>query len=79
MRKADSGPKKAHVIHDLSYRSHGRAGIVAALLLVNADGRGEAFDAIAIGLLNLSEELPRLGAQTLDVAALPLGVQGVEG
>jgi hypothetical protein len=32
-----------------------------------------------VGLLHLSEELPRVGRERLDVAALSLGVEGVEG
>ncbi len=34
---------------------------------------------IDVGLLHHLEELARIGAQRLDVAALPLGIDGVEG
>jgi hypothetical protein len=32
-----------------------------------------------IGLLHHFEELARIGGQRLDIAALPLGIDGVEG
>ena len=34
---------------------------------------------IDVGLLHHLEELARIGAERLDVAALPLGIDGVEG
>ena len=34
---------------------------------------------VDVGLLHHLEELARIGAERLDVAALPLGVDGVEG
>ena len=39
----------------------------------------EALDGVDVGLAHLLEELPRVGGERLDVAALPLGVDGVEG
>ena len=38
----------------------------------------EALDALDVGLGELLEELPRVGAERLDVAALALGVDRVE-
>ena len=61
MRKPDSGPKKAHVIHDLGHGSHGGAGIMTALFLIYANGGRQSFNAITIGLLHLTEELSRVG------------------
>src|SRR3954463_4223482 len=34
---------------------------------------------VDIGLLHQLEELPRIGREALDIAALPLGIDGVEG
>ncbi len=54
-----------------------RAGAGAALL--DGDGRGEALDEVHVRLLHLVEELPGVGGEGLDVFALALGVDGVEG
>src|SRR5262249_35235516 len=43
------------------------------------DGRREPIDVIDVGLLHLAEELPGVGRERLDVAALPLGEDRVEG
>jgi len=79
VREADPSPEEAKVIHDLGDSGYGGARVVAAVLLINADGRRESFDAIAVGFLHLTEELPRIGTQALDITTLSLGVQGVEG
>ncbi len=39
----------------------------------------QAADVIDVGLLHLAQELARVARQRLDVAALALGVEGVEG
>ena len=39
---------------------------------------GETFDEIDVGLLELVEELTRVGGERLDVAPLAFGVEGVE-
>ena len=39
----------------------------------------EALDEVHVGLVHLAEELARVGRQALDVAALALGVDRVEG
>jgi hypothetical protein len=40
---------------------------------------GEALDHVHIGLVHQLQELPRVGAQALHIAALALGIQRVEG
>ena len=40
---------------------------------------GETFDEVDVRPVHLTQELPRVGAQALDVATLPLGEDGVEG
>ena len=47
-------------------------------LLLDRDRRRQAADEVDVGLLHLPEELPRVGRQRLDVAALALGVERVE-
>ena len=72
-------PEHAQVVVDLGHRAHGGAGVAAGRLLLDGDGGGEAADRVVERLVHLAEELPGVGVQALDVAALPLGVEGVEG
>ena len=46
---------------------------------LDGNGRREPVDMIERRLLHLPDELPRVGAQALDVAALPLGIDRIEG
>ncbi|MBV6474547.1 MAG: hypothetical protein MOGDAGHF_00007 [Rhodocyclaceae bacterium] len=46
--------------------------------LVDGDGRRDAVDAVDLRLVHAVEELPRVGREGLDVAALALGVERVE-
>ena len=48
-------------------------------LLIDRDGGRKPVDLVDVRLLHLAEELPGVGAQALDVAALALGVDRVEG
>ena len=54
-------------------------GVLGGGLLVDRHRRGEALDEVYVGLVDLSEEHTRVGGQRLDVAALTLGKDGVEG
>ena len=54
-------------------------GLRDGALLVDRDGRRQAVDLVDVGLLHLAQELARVGGQALDVAALALGVDRVEG
>ena len=45
----------------------------------HCDGRWKPFDAIAIGLVQPLEELPRVGGETFDITTLAFGVEGIEG
>ena len=76
---ADPGPQQAQVVVDLGDRAHGGARVARGGLLVDRDGRRQALDGVHVGLVHLAQELARVGAQGLDVAALALGVDGVEG
>ena len=76
---ADAGEQQPHVVVHLGHRADRGARIADAVLLADGDGRGDALDAIDVGLLHPLEELPRIGRQRLHVAPLPLGVDGVEG
>ena len=79
VRHADVGEEQPQVVVDLGDRPHGGARVGARGLLLDRDGRRQPLDEVDVGLLHLLEELARVGRERLDVAALPLGVEGVEG
>jgi hypothetical protein len=74
-------PRVQHsqVVRDLGNRPDGGARVGALGLLLDGDRGREPPDGVVARLLHLAEELPRVGGQRLDVAALPLGVERVEG
>jgi hypothetical protein len=76
---ADARVEQAQVIVDLGDGPHRRARIVRRRLLLDRDRRRQAFDQVDVGLFHELQELPRVRRQRLDVAALPLRVQRVEG
>ena len=75
---ADPRPEQPQVVVDLGDRADGRPRVARRRLLVDRDRRREPLDRVDVGLLHLAEELPRVGGQRLDVAALALGVDRVE-
>ena len=76
---ADAGVQQAQVVVDLGDRADRRAGVAAGRLLVDRDRRRQALDDVDVGLVHLPEELAGVRRQRLDVAALALGVDRVEG
>ena len=79
VRYADVGEEETEVVVDFGDGADGRARVRPGRLLLDGDGRRQTVDQIDVRLLHLLEELPGVGGQRLDVAALPLGVNGVEG
>ena len=79
VRHADAREEQSQVVVDLGDGAHGRAGIARGGLLVDGDRRRQAFDELDVGLVHLPEELTSVGREALDVAALALGVDRVEG
>ena len=79
IRDADAGEEQAQVIVDLGDGADGGARVLRRCLLLDGDGGREAVDVIDIGLLHHLEELARVRRQAFDVAALALGVDGIEG
>ena len=75
----DARPQQAHVIVDFGDGGDGRTRVFAGGLLFDADRGAEALDMVDIGLRHQFEELARVSRQGFDVAALPLGIDGVEG
>ncbi len=79
IRIADAREEQPQVIVDLGDRADRRARIVRRRLLLDRDRRRQALDQVDVGLFHQLQELPRVRRQRLDVAALALGVQRVEG
>ncbi len=79
MRHADRRIQQAQVVVDLGDGADGGTRAAAGRLLLDGDRRAQAVDAVHIGPLHLVEELARVSRQRLHVAALPLGINGVEG
>ena len=76
---ADPRPQQAQVVVDLGDRADRRPRVPRGGLLVDRDRRRQPLDRVDVGLVHLAQELPRVGRQRLDVAALALGVDRVEG
>ena len=76
---ADAREQQAQVVVDLRHRADGGARVLRGRLLLDGDGRRQAVDVVDVRLLHHLQELARVGRQAFDVAALALGVDGVEG
>ncbi len=76
---AAAGVEEAEVVVDLGGGGDGGAGVAGLVLLLDGDGGSEAVHVIDVGLFDALEELAGVGGEGLDVAALALGVDGVEG
>ncbi len=76
---ADPRPQQTHIVVNLGHRADGRARVLRGGLLFDRDGRRQALDQVDVGLAHQLEELAGIGAQALDIAALALGIDGVEG
>ena len=76
---ADAGPQQAHIVVDLGDGADGGARVLRGRLLLDRDRRRQAVDLVDIRLLHHLQELARVGRQRLHIAALALGIDGVEG
>ena len=76
---ADARPEQAHIVMDLGHRADGRARVLRRRLLLDRDRRRQPVDLIDVRLLHHFQELARIGRERLDIAALALGVDRVEG
>ena len=77
MRRAEAGEEDPQVVVDLGDGADGGTRRLRGIPLLDGDRRREAFDVFDPRLLHLADELPRIGAEALDVAALPFGVDRV--
>ncbi len=70
--------QQLQVVVQLGHRADRAAAGAHRVGLVDGDGRRHAVDAVDRRAVHAVEELPRVGAESLDVAALALGIQRVE-
>ena len=75
----DTGEEQAQVVVDLGRRRDRRPRVPDAVLLADGDRRRHPVDGVHVRLLHPLQELPGVGRQRLDIAALALGVDRVEG
>ena len=75
---AGARKKQAQVVVDFGDRADCRTRIVVRGLLIDRNRRGKPLDEIDVGLVHPPEEHPGVGAEGLDVSALPLGEDRVE-
>jgi hypothetical protein len=70
--------EQLQVVVQLRHRPDGGARGAHRVGLIYGDRRRDALDRVHLRLVHAVEELPRVGAEGLDVAALPFGVERVE-
>ena len=79
MRNTDTGKKQSHIVMYLGDRSNGRAGIFRGGFLIYGDGGRKTVDAVHIRFFHLSQKHSGIGRKRLDISALTLGIEGIEG
>ena len=79
MGVADVSPEQAQIVVNFRDGGHDGAWIAAAGALLNGNRRGEPFDVLNIGFLQLIEELPCVSRETFNIPPLAFGIEGVEG
>ena len=78
MGHADRGVEHPQVIVNFGDGTYGGARAARGGLLLNGDGRRESLDGIHVGPLHLIEKLAGVGGKRFHIAALALGIDGVE-
>ena len=79
MGAGDVRPHHLHVVANLRHGPHRTARGTDGIALLNSDRRRDILNPIHRGLIHPVEELTSVGRERLDVAALPLGIEGIEG
>jgi len=79
MQYSGARKQELQVIVELGHRADGRARGAHRIDLIDRDGRWNVLDAIDLGLVHAVEKLARIGRESLDIAALALGINGIEG
>ena len=78
VRHTDAREQQTQVVVDLSDRADRRPRVARGALLVDRHGGRESFDEVDVRFLHLTQELPRVGGEGLDVPSLTLRVDRVE-
>ena len=79
VRNADAGEKKAEKIVNFGDGGDGAAGISGGGFLVNRNSRRETSNRVAVGFVHDAEKHASIRRERLDITALTLGIDGVEG
>ena len=79
MRLADRGEEQVQIAGDVRHRADGRSRVAADGLLLDRDDRRQTEHEVDVGLGHLRHEALGVARERLHVAALSLGVDGVEG
>ena len=79
VRRAHAGIEQTQVVVNLGDGAHRRSRTAAGSLLLDGNRRAQPLDRIHVGALDLIQKLPRVGRERLHVAALALGIDGIEG
>ena len=75
---ADAGVEQTQQVVGVGQCAHRRARVVIRALLLDGDDGREALDEVHVGPLHIADEVAGIGREGLHVAALPLGMDGVE-
>ena len=75
----DPRPQQAHIVVNLGDGADRRTRVARCRLLLDRDRRRQTFDEVDIRLLHHLQKLACVGGQRFDIAALPLGVNCIEG
>ena len=76
---ADPGEQDPEIIVDFRCGGHRGARVPDIDLLLDGDGRGDAFDGFHVRFHHPAQKLPRIGGQAFRKAALPFGEERVKG
>jgi len=78
-RRPDPGIEQPQVVMDFGDGADRGTRIVGGRFLLDGDGRRQALNVIHIRFFHHRQELPGIGGQRFHIAALTLGIDGVEG
>ena len=78
VRTSDAGKEKPQIVVCLGKRADYGSRIMGRPLLIDGYCRAETLYVINVRLLHLPQELPGIGRQRLDIAALPFCIDGIE-
>ena len=79
MGNADTRIEQTQIVIYLRDRAHGRARIVRSRLLIYGYGGGKPLDIVHVGLVHLSQKLPRVRGKRFHISALTFRKKRVEG